>query len=258
MPGRNRRVNHHPASHRSQSPITLSQAAAQPAASTPTSDNQMPRAARTSIWIIAALTVACGGSAASRPSTNPVPDVRPLAALAATGAIVTPTYALKVAPELDWTARLGPTRDVLRGMDEDIAAVLAARGFRRGWVMPAELAESFRRNPTYASDPYALAEEPLRSTSFAPGKRLAEPLASQLRTMIALHENATVVLVPIELRFEPATAPMARAALRLALIDPRFSEARWVGEVKSDTTSADPHVLTAALARGLADLIVSR
>jgi hypothetical protein len=45
---------------------------------------------------------------------------------------------------------------------------------------------------------------------------------------------------------------------RLALVDPRFSEARWVGEVKSDTTSADPRVLTAALARSLADLIVSR
>src|SRR6476646_10024048 len=46
------------------------------------------------------------------PSTKPVPDVHPLAALAATGAIITPTYALKAAPELDWTARLGPTRDV--------------------------------------------------------------------------------------------------------------------------------------------------
>jgi hypothetical protein len=218
----------------------------------------MPRAARSSIWIIVALAIACGGSSSSRPSTNPVPDVHPLAALAATGAIVTPTYALKVAPELDWTARLGPTRDVLRGIDEDIAAVLEARGLKRGWVMPPDLAASFRRNPTYASDPYALAEEPLRSASFVAGKRLAEPLASQLRTMIALHENATVVLVPIELRFEPANAPTARASLRLALIDPRFSEARWVGEVSSDTTSADPRVLTAALARGLADLIVSR
>jgi hypothetical protein len=218
----------------------------------------MPRAVRPSTSIIAALAIACGGSASSRPSTNPVPDVRPLAALAATGAIITPTYALKVAPELDWTARLGPTRDVLRGMDEDIAVVLEARGLKRGWVLPADLAASYRRNPTYATDPYALAEEPLRSSSFVAGKRLAEPLASQLRTMIALHENASVVLVPVELRFEPANASTARASLRVALIDPRFSEARWVGEVRSDTTSADPHVLTAALARGLADLIVSR
>lgn len=218
----------------------------------------MSRAARSSFSIIAAVAIACGGSGSSHPVTNPVPDVHPLAALASTGAIVTPTYALKVAPELDWAARLGPTRDVLRGMDEEIAAVLEARGLKRGWVMPPDLAASYRRNPTYASDPYALAEEPLRSSSFTTGKRLAEPLASQLRTMIALHENASLVLVPIELRFELANAPMARASLRVALIDPRFSEARWIGEVRSDTTSADPRVLTAALARGLADLIVGR
>jgi len=247
------------ASHRTESPITLSPSrGACPAASTLTSDSQMPRAARSSTSIIAALAIACGGSGSPNPSTKPVPDVHPLAALAATGAIITPTYALKAAPELDWTARLGPTRDVLRGMDDDIAAALEARGLKRGWVMPADLAASYRRNPTYASDPYALAEEPLRSSSFAAGTRLAEPLASQLRTMIALHENASVVLVPVELRFEPANAPLARASLRLALIDPRFSEARWVGEVRSDTTSAEPHVLTAALARRVADLIVSR
>jgi hypothetical protein len=177
----------------------------------------------------------------------------------ASGAIVTPTYALRTAPELDWSARIGPTRDILRAMDNDIAATFAARGLKTNWIMPADLALSFKRNPTYASDPYALAEEPLRAASFVNGTRLSEPLASQLRTTIALHENARVVLLPVELRFERADTPAeARATLRLALVDPRFSEARWVGEVKSDTTSADPRVLTAALARVLADLIVSR
>jgi hypothetical protein len=126
--------------------------------------------------------------------------------------------------------------------------------------MPADLALSYKRNPTYATDPYALAEESLRASSFTVGTRLSEPLASQLRTMIALHENARVVLLPIELRFEraDATSSAARATLRLALVDPRFSEARWVGTVNSDTTSAEPRVLTRALARGVADLIVSR
>src|SRR5438105_462416 len=219
----------------------------------------MPRAARCLILVVTAVAMACGGSGTSHPSTNPTPDVHPLAPLAATGAIVTPTFALRLAPELDWSARLGATRDIRRAMDDDIASVLLERGLRRGWVMPADLALSFKRNPTYASDPYALAEEPLRSSSFIPGKRLAEPLASQLRTMMALHENATVVLAPIELRFDRAgETPNARATLRLAVIDPRFSEARWVGEVKSDTTSADPRVLTAARARRLADLIVRR
>jgi len=188
-----------------------------------------------------------------------VPDARPLAALAATGAIVTPTYAVRVAPELNWSSRLGPSREILRAMDDDIASTLTARGLKSGWVFATDLAVSFKRNPTYASDPYALAEEPLRESSFTAGSRLTEPLASQLRTMIALHENARVVLAPIELRFDRSDNPnAARGALRLALIDPRFSEARWVGEVRSDTTSADPRVLTASLARAVAALIVSR
>jgi hypothetical protein len=137
---------------------------------------------------------------------------------------------------------------------------LAARGLKSGWVMPGDLATSYRRNPTYATDPYALAEEPLRAPSFAVGTRLTEPLASQLRTMIALHENARVVVAPIEVRLERAdsTSGAARATLRLAVIDPRFSEARWVGTVRSDTTSTDPRVLAAALARHMADLITSR
>jgi len=218
----------------------------------------MSRAVR-SVALIATIAAACGGSGSSPPSTKPTPDARPLGSLVSSGAIVTPTYALRTAPELDWSARLGPTREFLRAMDDEIASTFAARGLKSGWIMPADLAISFRRNPTYASDPYALAEEPLRASSFIAGSRLSEPLASQLRTMIALHENARVVLLPVELRFERAVAPTeARAALRFALVDPRFSEARWVGEVRSDTASADPRVLAAALARGLADLIVGR
>jgi hypothetical protein len=78
--------------------------------------------------------------------------------------------------------------------------------------------------------------------------------------MIALHENARAVLLPIELRLDRADAAStaARATLKLALIDPRFAEAKWVGMVKSDTTSTDAHVLTRAIARGVADLVTAR
>jgi|tagenome__1003787_1003787.scaffolds.fasta_scaffold20984985_4 hypothetical protein len=202
-----------------------------------------------------------GGTAATTPATAPAPEQRPLAALAATGAIVTPASIIHIAPELNWSAQQAPARETLRALDDDIAAAIAERGLKANWVMPADLALSYKRNPTYAADPYALAEEPLRSSAFIVGSRLQEPLASQLRTMIALHENARAVLLPIELRFERAdasSAGAARATLRLALVDPRFSEARWVGAVNSDTTSADPRVLTRALARGVAELIVSR
>jgi hypothetical protein len=227
--------------------------------------NSMPPASLPSLIALSvslSLAGCGGGTSAATPATAPTPQRQPLAALAATGAIVAPTAAIHFAPELSWSAQQTAARETLRALDDDIAAAIAERGLKTNWVMPADLALSYKRNPSYATDPYTLAEESLRSPAFIGGSRLQEPLASQLRTMIALHENARSVLLPIELRFERAEATVsgsaARATLRLALVDPRFSEARWVGTVNSDTTSADPRVLTRALARGVADLIVSR
>ena len=216
-------------------------------------------AARFSLLVLCAAAAACGGSGGGRPSTASVPESHPLAGLAAGGAIVTPTYVVRTMPESYWSGRLGPSRETLRAMDDAIAAAIANRGLKAGWIFPADLAFSYKRNPTYATDPYALAEEPLRSPSFVSGSRLPDPLATQLRTMIALHENARFVLLPIELRFEHVDSTnTGRATLSLTTVDPRFSEVRWVGQIKSDTSSADPHVLMAALARQFADLIVSR
>jgi len=202
-----------------------------------------------------------GGTSAATPTTAPTPERRPLASLAATGAIVAPTSMVYVAPQLSWSEQAIP-RELSRALDYDIGTALAERDLKTNWVMPADLALSYKRNPTYATDPYALAEESLRSSALVAGARLQEPLASQLRTMIALHENARAVLLPVELRFErpdPAWDPRtARATLRLVLVDPRFSETRWVGTVTSDTTSPDARVLTRSLARAVADLIVSR
>ena len=213
-------------------------------------------------FLLALSLVACGGGTpAATPTTAPAPQRQPLAGLAATGAIVTPTSMVYVAPQLSWSEQAN-LRDLSRALDNDIATAFVERGLKTNWVMPPDLAASYKRNPTYATDPYALAEESLRSPALIAGARLQEPLASQLRTMIALHENARAVLLPVELRFErpdPAwDARTARATLRLVLVDPRFSETRWVGTVTSDTPSSDARVLTRALARGVADLIVSR
>lgn len=217
----------------------------------------------TALTLVITLSLAAcgGGTPATTPTTAPAPERHPLAALAATGAIVAPTSMVYVAPQLIWSEQAN-LRELSRALDYDIATELASRGLKTNWVMPLDLVASYKRNPTYATDPYALAEESLRSSALIAGARLQEPLASQLRTMIALHENARAVLLPVELRFErpdPAwDTRTARATLRLVLVDPRFSETRWVGTVTSDTPSPDARVLTRALARALADLIASR
>lgn len=219
----------------------------------------MRLAGRTCILGALALTAACGGSGSAPPTTAAAPENHPLASLAASGAIVTPAFAVQIVSPLDWATRLD-AREILRAFDTDIARALAERGLQHGWVLASDLATSYKRNPTYATDPYALAEEPLRSRAFVAGTRLPEPLASQLRTMIALHEGARLVLLPVELKFEPAAnAPKAaRGSLRLVLVDPRFSEVRWVGEVRSAAANAEPRPLTESLARGVVDLIATR
>ena len=204
---------------------------------------------------------ACGGSSSTPPAVAPTPESRPLSFLAAERVIVTPTFGMRMPSHLERGTGVGRAIDVMRALDADIAQALEERGLRRTWILPADLVASYKRNPTYAPDPYALAEEPLRGRSLAPGTRLTEPLASQLRTMIALHENARLVLLPVELRLERVgerePAPN-QATLRLVLVDPRLSEARWVGEVKSDTASIFTSQTSAALAQRLVDLILPR
>lgn len=221
----------------------------------------MSHASRSYILALATSVAACGGggSPAATPATAPTPASRPLATLASTGAIVTPAFTLGRMPNDAWRSRLGDGRVVLRELDSAIAQNLRARGLDHGWVFAPELMASYRRNRGYATDPYSLAEQPLLAQTFVAGVRLPEPLASQLRTMIALQESARLVLLPVDLSFWPVTgAPNdATARLKVALVDPRFSQAMWVGEVRSDTASADSRVLTNALAARVVDLIVS-
>ena len=123
--------------------------------------------------------------------------------------------------------------------------------------MPPDLWRANERKRSYATDPYQLTVNALRAPTFAAASRYGEPLASQLRTMIALHEDTRVVLVPVEVRFErvvPGTG--GRAILRATLLDARLTEARWVADVHGDTTSGPARALVSVAAR-LADLFLA-
>ncbi len=121
-----------------------------------------------------------------------------------------------------------------------------------------DLDSAFKRNPTYAADPYTLAEEPLRSPSLSVEQRLPEPLASQLRTMVALHDDARLVLAPVELRFEAATGTGGRGVLRLVLVDPRLVASAWIGEVASDPAARSGRSSPRASPRSSANLVAIR
>lgn len=211
------------------------------------------------LWCVPLL-LGCAGKPAAQSSAaqtpTPAPVSRPFAALAEQRVIVAPAYRISETDPTGWLAQIPRTREYLRTLDDAIAAELAARGLKTQWVFPADLARAARRNPTYAVDPYALAAEPLRASSVAPQAKLTEPLASQIRTMIALHD-ARVVLMPVELRFEKDRTGQGIAVLRLALLDGRLSEVRWVGEVRSTPSATLSPAVISSLAAHLGDLIAA-
>jgi hypothetical protein len=199
---------------------------------------------------------ACAGS---QPAETPAPvaPVRPLAALAAQQVIVTPTYSLREVDALGWTAQIPRSREYLRSFDDALATELAARGVQSQWVWPADLARAARANPSYAVDPYALAASPLRDRAVAGGTRIGDPLATQLRTMVALQERGRAILLPVELRFDKDATGQGVAVVRLALIDGRLGEVRWIGDVRGDPSPTFSRALLTTLAAHLSDLITA-
>jgi hypothetical protein len=209
------------------------------------------------LWCVPLL-LGCAGKPAAQSSATPAPTpiARPFAALAEQRVIVAPAYRISEADPTGWLAQIPRTREYLRSLDDAIGTELAARGLKSQWIFPPDLARAARRNPTYAVDPYALAADPLRAPHLAPADKLREPLASQIRTMIALHD-ARVVLLPVELRFEKDRTGQGIAVLRLALLDGRLSEVRWVGEVRSTPSATLSPDVVSSLAAHLGDLIAA-
>jgi len=199
---------------------------------------------------------ACGGGKAAEAPAPLEPTARPLANLAAQHVIVAPAFRLRESDALGWAAQIPRSRDYLKSLDDELLFALGERGLKTQWVYPADLVRSMRKNPTYAVDPYTLAVDPLRNPNLQPGAKLTDPLATQLRTMIAL-QDARAVLIPVELRFEKDKSGQGIAILRLALLDGRLGDVRWVSEVKSDPSPTLSRTLLASIAGRIADLITT-
>jgi hypothetical protein len=205
--------------------------------------------------LIAAVTLAPGALTAQRPGAPRVVDERPLAAVAGVPVIVLPVRGLVGQDATGWGAKIGPAREYLAKVDDEIAFALGERGVGSMWVFAPRLARSARRNPGYAVDPYAVAVEPIRITERKPDEPLGDPAASQLRSLCALHD-ARYALVPVQLSFE--TVPGGtRAVLHVVLIDTRAARIRMVRDLVSDPVASFTPALAAGVASRLADLIAA-
>ncbi|HEX9485146.1 MAG TPA: hypothetical protein VF929_11225 [Gemmatimonadaceae bacterium] len=209
--------------------------------------------------LLAALVLlsACHGGQKPEESSPAEQPIRPLAQLAAQRTILTPTYYVAAGDGLGWSAAIPRTREFLRALDDALAKELGARGLRTQWIYPADLVRDTKSNPTYAADPYALGVNVLRDPNIVSGTKIGDPLVTQLRTMVALEENARAVLVPVELSFPSAGTGKQAAVLRVALLDGRLGDVRWVGVVRSDPASAMTPAVIANLATRFADLVTA-
>lgn len=209
--------------------------------------------------LTALLTIGCAGSSASAPASGGATagPSRPLAALAAQRIVVAPVHRVAEGDPVGWAAAIPRQRDWMRGLDSAITAELGARGLERGWVYPDVLARAYERNPAYSPDPYRLAAGPLVGVAKVNNEhRLPDPLASQLRTLVAMHDGR-FVLLPVQVSFEAAGETGGRAVLRVALLDARASEVTWLGDVRSDVFPQFNPGVAASLATRLADLIAA-
>jgi len=218
-----------------------------------------PRSVRTLPRLLCSLPLllACGGKQGSQTQTAPPPVNRPLAWLAGQRIVLTPVYRIREGDAMGWAAQIPRSREFLRALDTAIAGELAQRGLEKQWVYPADLARSTRASPTYTVDPNALAVEPLRNPGLAQGGKIGDPLATQLRTIVAMHDSR-MVLLPVELRFDRDKSGQGIAVLRAVLVDARIGDVRWVGEASSDPSPTFSRALLASVASHFADLITIR
>lgn len=203
-----------------------------------------------------AAVLACRSARPEAPPSVPPPDFRPLNGFAAQRVAVLPAQRLRPVDSLAWGAHAPAGRAYLVALDSALAAQLTERGLGSVWALASDVERAARRNVAHAPDPRVLAVNPLMPRRNAPPEDIPEPLASQLRTLVAL-TDARYALVPVELRFEKGAEGPGRAVLRVALLDARASTVTWSGDVAGDSSATLSAALAASPAARLADLIAA-
>ncbi|MFN0098784.1 MAG: hypothetical protein ACKVS7_08930 [Gemmatimonadaceae bacterium] len=131
-------------------------------------------------------------------------------------------------------------------IDSAFQATLLDRGLGKKWSYASDVVRSAKRNPTYASDPYALGVARLRGVLPKPSDPLPPVVADNLRPLTALGDTR-YALIPVELRAEGG-----RVMLRIVVADTRSRAIIWVAELPA--LGGDKMV--ESLAMQFADLVI--
>lgn len=183
------------------------------------------------------------------------PPSFPLAALAGQRLLILPVRYFSATDTLGWSAAVGQAVPYLRELDREIGAALERRGLGSNWMFADRIIDVARRNRSMVADPALLPAERFRSGRLIAGNMVADPLASQLRSLGAL-ADARMVLLPIELRLESHPAG-ARPVLRVVLIDTRAAMIRFSAEIEGESATVLSPALRTSLAERFADLFAA-
>jgi len=192
-------------------------------------------------------------SASAQGSAPAAPARRPLEGLASQTILVLPAQYVTFADSLGWSQEITSIRDYLQSVDDELTFAFRDHGLAPKWIFADAITKSAQRNVGYVSDPHALDAAQVRIGSKPDLFQLREPLASQLRSLIALND-ARYVLIPVEIHFTSAHEA-GRITLHAVVIDARRSQIQWMGDITSVPTPHITPVLAADVASKLADLI---
>ena len=164
---------------------------------------------KTSAFVVLAIAASALSATAQSATQQDAPPEEgshtPLAVMTGRKLIVLPAQYVLQFDSLGWAAQIPDVQEYLASFDAELTFALTDRGLKNAWVMSTKLPGEYKRMPDYMADPYHLAAEWLRF----PGPKklvvyLPDPLAGQLRSILAVNDRAEYVLFPIEIRFLPA------------------------------------------------------
>ena len=153
----------------------------------------------------------------------------------------------------NWLEKLPDHRKYLSTVDDELAFALRERGLRN-WIYADQLLRAAKRNPDYVIDPLLINTEELRASTQRKDGALQQPMASQVRNLVALTE-ARLVLVPVEMHIDKVPGG-GLGQLDLVVLDARSSWMECRGVVVGDTTRALSSAVAASVAGRLASLVV--
>lgn len=189
---------------------------------------------------------------AREPAQQPAPQGAPLAQYSSVKVAVVPVQFYKA----DAGGFAGQPAAAMRAaFDSLLSEQLEEHGLKGMWATPADVQRTAKRNALYTTDPRNLGAFPVRNGVEPKKPQIVDPLASNLRRVVALHD-ARYLLMPVELRAMGGTDG-GQLAVRLLLVDARLNTVLWQVDLTGERAATYSPALLQQLASRVADLVVA-